>query len=212
MRLSRRSWLVLPLLAATAARGEGLTVGERYVQAARELIGVRYHLGGRMLRPGDGIDCQGVLFYGAERIGSCGWKSYSVLPTVSVARGELGSAVQGMAPISSENLDVARLQPGDVLLLVGYTENPAEPAIGYLKEQRVWVWHTGVYAGAGRWIVGDHYAGKVVETDLAQYLRDHADAYAGVYVTRIEEHPSPLRCRQHAPMKLPRQKKARRER
>lgn len=203
MRLSRRSWLVLPLLAAAVARADNLSVGERYVRAARELIGVPYQFGGRLLRPGDGIDCQGVLFYGAERIGACGWKSYSVYPTVSVARSELGAPVPGLAPISSDTLEIAKLKAGDVLLLVGFTENPAEPAIGYLREQRVWVWHTGMYSGKGKWIVGDHFAGKVVETDLATYLREHSDTYAGVFVTRMDSGPQPLRCREHQPMKLP---------
>lgn len=177
---------------------------EKFVTAAREVLGVPYQFGGRMRRPGEGIDCQGVLFYAAERVGRCGWKSYSVFPTQSVPAGELGQPVEGMAPIATSELDVSRLQPGDVLQLVGFDPNPAEPRIGLLKERPVWVWHTGVYSGGGKWIVGDHFAGRVVEVDLAAYLAEHADVYAGLLVTRMKDGPRPTRCRQHRPMKAPR--------
>lgn len=175
---------------------------ERFVAAAREVLGVPYDFGGRLRDARDGIDCQGVLFYAAERVGPCGWKSFSVMPTQSVPAGELGVAVEGLAPVASAELDVSKLQPGDVLLLVGYGENPAEPSIGTLKGQPVWVWHTGLYSGGGQWIVGDHFAGEAVEVDLRQYLAAHAESYAGLVVTRMAEGPRPKRCRKHAPMKL----------
>jgi cell wall-associated NlpC family hydrolase len=176
---------------------------ERFVAAARELLGIPYQFGGRMRRPGEGIDCQGVLFYAAERVGRCGWKSFSVFPTQSVPAGELGLPVEGLAPIASSELEISRLEPGDVLQLVGFDPNPAEPRIGLLKERPVWVWHTGVYSGGGRWIVGDHFAGQVVEVDLAKYLADHSDVYAGLVVTRMKDGPRPKQCRQHRPMKPP---------
>ena len=175
----------------------------RYVAAARELLGVPYTFGGRMRRAGEGIDCQGVLFYAAERVGRCGWKSFSVIPTRSVPAEELGRSVEGLAPVASAKLDVTRLEPGDVLLLVGYGRNPAEPAIGLLEGQPVWVWHTGLYTGEGKWLVGDHFAAQVVEVDLARYLAEHADSYVGVWVTRMTRGPTPQRCRTHAPMRVP---------
>jgi hypothetical protein len=174
---------------------------ERFVTAAREVLGVPYDLGGRLRDPQDGIDCQGVLFYAAERAGPCGWKSFSVMPTKSIPAGELGKAVEGMAPVASSELDVSKLQPGDVLLLVGFAPNPAEPAIGTLKGLPVWVWHTGLYSGAGKWIVGDHFAGQVVEVDLKSYLAEHS-GYAGLVVTRMTDGPRPMRCRKHSPMRL----------
>ena len=165
------------------------------VQHARETLGTPYRLGGRCRKPGDGIDCQGVLFYAAERVGECSWRSYSVMPTETVADRELGEPVPGMDPVATADLRVGQLVPGDVLFLVDEAENPAEPAIGRLGDTPVWVWHTGLYAGNGRWIVGDHYAGQAVETDLARYLRDHSGAYQGVFVLRLSEPPKPARCR-----------------
>jgi cell wall-associated NlpC family hydrolase len=154
------------------------------VQAARRNLGVRYHLGGRMRR-GEGIDCQGVVFFALQRAFGCSWRSYSVYPTETVVEQELGPRVPGLDPIASEALEIERLRPGDVLMLVDFSENPAEPAIGELRGKPVWVWHVGMYTGAGKWIVGDHFAGAVVEVDLREYLREHADTYAGVFVTRM---------------------------
>ena len=196
--------LVATVGGGASAQGSARTP-ERFVAAARELLGVPYQFGGRLRQPGEGIDCQGVLFYAAERTGRCGWKSFSVLPTRSVPDGELGLPVEGMAPIASSELDVSRLRVGDMLFLVGFDENPAEPNIATLKGRAVWVWHTGVYSGEGRWIVGDHFAGKVVEVDLKRYLAEHADTYAGVVVLRMAQGPKPLRCRKHAPMPAPKQ-------
>jgi hypothetical protein len=195
--------LLLVVLMGGTASGQSRTLThERFVSAAREVLGVPYDLGGRLRDAQDGLDCQGVLFYAAERVSTCGWKSFSVMPTQSVPAGELGTAVEGMAPIASSELDLSKLQPGDVLLLVGFDSNPAEPSIGTLKGQPVWVWHTGLYSGGGQWIVGDHFAGQVVEVDLKRYLAEHADTYAGLVVTRMSDGPHPKRCRKHAPMKL----------
>jgi hypothetical protein len=78
---------------------------------------------------------------------------------------------------------------------IDLAENPAEPAIGTLDGRPVWVSHVGHYSGGGKWIVGDHYAGEVVEVDLLEYLREHGDAYAGVFVTRLASGACPRRSR-----------------
>ncbi|MBI3184844.1 MAG: hypothetical protein HYZ28_22120 [Myxococcales bacterium] len=186
------------LLLAAPASALPPESGAKMIAAARSVLGTRYEFGGRL--GGGGIDCLGVVFLAAEAVGSCGWKSFSVNPTELVGRRELGAAVPGMSPVRSEELEVSQLQIGDVLLLVSYQENPAEPAVGSLGSEPVWVWHTGLYSGGGKWIVGDHFAGKVIEVNLQQYLRDYAFAYAGALVTRMEAGPSPRRCRKHAPM------------
>jgi cell wall-associated NlpC family hydrolase len=191
-----RSQAVIPQPLASAA-------ALAMVEHARETVGTPYRLGGRCRRPADGIDCQGVLFYAAERVGSCDWRSWSVLPTKTVADRELGEPVPGMDPVASEALEIDRLAPGDVLFLVDAAENPAEPAIGKLGETPVWVWHTGLYSGDGRWIVGDHYAGRAVETDLATYLDEHGHVYGGVYVLRLTGPPTPSRCREGARLVCP---------
>lgn len=152
-----------------------------------------YRLGGRMRGPDDGLDCQGLVFYSVERLGPCAWRSFSVFPTESILGGELGRAI--LQPTLTAELDLQVLRPGDVLWMVGYSENPKEPAIGVLGGRPVWVWHLALYAGEGRMIAGDHHAGEVAELELRPYLADHADEYAGVLVTRLDGPPAPRRCR-----------------
>jgi cell wall-associated NlpC family hydrolase len=174
-----------------------------FVEHARKLLGVPYVLGGRMRRTAPGVDCQGVLFYAAQAVSSCGWRSFSVFPTVAVQSGELGRPVDGLAPVATDELDTASLQIGDLLFLVSPVQNPREEAIAQLRRRPVWVLHTGVYSGGGNWIVGDHYAGRVVETPFVPYLREHSDIYSGVYVLRMDRGPQPKSCRKHKPMVLP---------
>jgi hypothetical protein len=208
-RLARSSGVrgLVPLLVFLTALPAG-ALDEReeraLVDAARELLDVPYDLGGR-LQPGRGTDCQGLLFYAAERVGRCGWKSFSVMPATAIPRGELGTVVDGMGPVSSTSLDVSRLRPGDVIWFVGFAENPAEGPSGELGGREVWVWHTAMFTGGGaardHFIVGDHYAGRVVEESLPAYLARHADTYAGIIVTRMDDGPKPARCRRHRRMK-----------
>ena len=57
---------------------------------------------------------------------------------------------------------------------------------------------SGAGIDCGKWIVGDHFAGQVVETDLAAYLKEHADTYEGVWVLRPAK-VAPTKCRRHDP-------------
>lgn len=168
----------------------------KMISAARELVGVEYEFGGR-LAPDAGIDCLGLVFHAAEQVSGCGWRSYSVYPTRMVRRGELGDPVKGLAPIAAGELDVAKLEPGDVLLLLASTENSSEPALTTLDGGKQWVWHTGLYAGDGGLLHAD--IPGVMETDLREYLA--GGAWEGVYVLRMKKGPSPRTCRVHPPMR-----------
>jgi hypothetical protein len=162
-----------------------------FLAAARQLLGVPYEFGGRDAKKG--IDCQGLIFLAAEAVKPCSWKSYSVYPTKTVKWRELGAPVPGLSPVSREELDVTKLQPGDHVMLLSPTENPAEPALTTLGEVPQWVWHVGLYSGDGSWLNADPFAGKVSEQPLAAYLADHG--YSGIYVTRMRSGPTPARCR-----------------
>jgi cell wall-associated NlpC family hydrolase len=170
-----------------------------WVDAARQQLGTPYEFGGRKRAQGEGLDCQGLVFSAAERVTGCGWKSYSYNPTTLVSKKQLGAPVPALSPVATKDLELSKLQPGDVLMLVSPAMNPKEGPIGKLDGVDVWVWHVGLYAGNGTWIVGDHFAGKVVETELLAYLNEHADTYSGIFVTRPAG-AKPKPCRKHAPI------------
>lgn len=161
--------------------------------AARQLLGTPYELGARS--PGKGLDCQGVIFVAAQSVRSCSWRSYSVYPTKTVEWRELGEPVPGLSPVSRAELDTAKLEPGDHVMLLSPAENSAEPALTELGGAKQWVWHVGLYAGDGQWLNADPFAGKVAEQPLAAYLAEHD--YSGIYVTRMKNGPTPARCRRH---------------
>jgi len=174
--------------------------GARIVGAARKLVGVPYRLGGRLRTKDEGIDCQGLIFYGLQGISRCGYRSYSLNPTESVAWRELGSPVPGLAPASAPAFDKSLLQPGDVIFLLAPTRNPREPALTTLEGTPQWVWHTGLATDGGAWIHADYTTGYVREEDLRGFLLKHG--YPGVFVLRMDKEPAPRTCRHHAPMRL----------
>jgi hypothetical protein len=190
------------LLTLLSLQAQALPPGKaaRLVAAARELLGVQYQFGGR-LQPDAGIDCLGLLFYAAERVSPCGWRSYSVYPTRLVRRGELGQPVKGLSPVAVEALDVSLLEAGDVVLLLADVPNPGEPALTTLDGGALWVWHTGLATGDGGFIQAD--LPQVIEGDLKQWLEGTQGAYAALYVLRMRQGPSPSVCRRHAPMRSP---------
>ena len=195
----KRLALLVVLVSTLPSQALAPSSAKVLLERARSYLGTPYEFGGRhrLVSGGrrEGIDCQGLVFLAAQSLTRCSWKSFSVLNVDQVSRKELGSPVAGMAPIASADLDVSKLEPGDSLMLVAPDQNPAEGPIGKLGAHDVWVWHVGLYAGDGTWVVGDHYAGAVVETDLKTYLTDHADTYTGVFVTRMTNGPKPSRCR-----------------
>ena len=195
------SILTLLMVISTAAIALPPARQQRAIDAARPLAVLPYRFGGRLQNGDDGIDCQGLVFFALQPLSSCGWRGYSVFPTVSLPAGELGKILLG--PVATRDLDTERLEPGDVVWLLGFPENPAEKAIGVIDDKPVWVWHLGLATGQGHFIHADFFDGKVRETGLRSFLAEHADNYAGVVVTRMDEGPVPLRCRRHEPMRRP---------
>lgn len=173
--------------------------GPALLDEARPLIGEIYDLGGR-LQPGRGIDCQGIIFYAAERVQRCSYKSFSVMPTTTVNAQELGRPVPGASSVRIRDLDVRLLKPGDVLLFLNSTVNPAEPALTILDDTPVWVWHMGLYAGEGRVLHADPFAGAVVEESFGTFLSHHGTWVQGVTALRLEGPPKPRTCRRGARM------------
>ncbi len=154
------------------------------VTAARKYLGRPFRWGGRSSK----LDCLGLCFLSWQDVTGTSWRKISVYPTKMVAKNQLGVPVPGLDGVRSSKIPWEQLQPGDFLLFLGAAENPAEPALTTVDGTPMWVWHTGLYSGGEdhRFIVGDHFAGKVVETSLSRYLREEGAGYDGLFVVRPE--------------------------
>lgn len=184
-------WILSVSLAEPGALPTGVDAGPRpavsalpagqpaLVAAARKYLGRPYSFGGRDAN----LDCMGLVFLAWQDAGRGSWDDLSVNPTEIVAKRQLGTPVPGLDGVPNAQVSLSRFAPGDVIFFLGYAKNPAEPSIANLYGVPAWVWHMGMYAGGGNFVVGDHYAGKVVEIPLLTYLAKH-DNYAGVFVVR----------------------------
>ncbi len=155
--------------------------GLALAESARDYLGRPYTFGGR----GKTLDCMGLVFRAWTDAGGGPWRSLSVNPTELVAGGSLGVPVPGASPVPSAAIVTAPLTVGDVLFFLTPKENPAEPSLVALDGTPLWVWHMGLYAGGDdkTFVVGDHFAGRVVETELSTYLEAHPE-YVAVYAVR----------------------------
>lgn len=181
---TRRAFLALAsaFVAAPALAGEPDRAA--LVVAARRYLGRPYSWGGR----GSELDCLGLIFRAWQDVTGTSWKKISVYPTKMVAREQLGKPAPRVSPAASGAIPDGALEAGDFLLFLNPQENPAEPALTRLSGTPLWVWHTGLYAGGPErtFVVGDHFAGKVVETSLPRYLREEGTLYTAVFAVRPE--------------------------
>lgn len=190
---------------ATTSKRKGRTrapYGERLLTLAEQLEGVPYDFGGR-LRGDEGIDCQGIIFYATERLGRCDWRSWSVMPTRTLARRELGAPAFDKAMLKGE-LDLTQLTPGDVLFFLGRMENSKEPALLEVETAEgpvpMWTWHMGLYAGNGEALHADPFTyGKVARQPLDALMT--AGGFEALFATRPTAKSKPKKCRRGKKMR-----------
>lgn len=157
-RLARAEGAVKPNAVAPPAGAaiQAKTVQQLIIEAAENHLGKPYFFGGRDGRTGcrgvkrcpEGIDCQSLIFFAYEKVLGKRWGSFSVFPSISVKRRELGDPVPGLSGVLREGLDARLLQTGDVLFfLIADWNLAADPPIYEKDGVRYGVWHTGLVHG-----------------------------------------------------------------
>ncbi|HCF59568.1 MAG TPA: hypothetical protein DFS52_16435 [Myxococcales bacterium] len=155
--------LLLPILAFGAepaavappadAATQAKTLQQRIIEAAEDHLGKPYFFGGRDGRTGcrgvkrcpEGIDCQSLIFFAYEKVLGKRWGSFSVFPSISVKRRELGDPVPGLSGVLREDLEMKLLQTGDVLFfMIAGWNLAADPSIYEKDGVQYGVWHTGM--------------------------------------------------------------------
>ena len=152
------------------------------VTAARSYLDRPYAWGGR----GAALDCLGLVFRAWQDVTGTSWKAISVYPTTMVRKEQVGAPVPGLDGVRTAKVPWDRLEPGDIILFLNGTENPAEPALATVDGTPMWVWHTAIFSGgpAHNFVVADHFAGAVVETALPRYLAEEGSGYDGIFIVR----------------------------
>lgn len=146
------------LLTAGGQRGPPATPSpqDRLVAAAETMLGKPYVFGGRDGRRGcrgverclEGVDCQSLVFFAWEKVFGRAWTRFSVMPSVSVARGELGAAVPGLDGVLRDALEPAQLKKGDVLFFLLREYNlQADAPLWEHGGVPYGVWHVGLVHG-----------------------------------------------------------------
>lgn len=173
---------------------------EQIVAVAEGYLGAPYVFGGRNGRPGcrqgrrrvrcqPGIDCQSLIFFAYEKVCGRPWTAYSVTPSVSAQRRELGDPVPGLDGVLRPELDRSQLRTGDVLffLLEDYNLDADRPLMER-DGHRYGVWHTGLYHG-----VADDVARVLHARPGDRVVVEPLDdiSFDALYVLRL---PDPRRC------------------
>lgn len=154
----RASLTVFLVLLASPAAAEEPRVQDRLIAAARTMLGKPYVFGGRDGRPGcrgvkacaPGIDCQSLIFFAFEKVFAKHWTKFSVMPSLSVQRKELGTPVPGLDGVLRAELDPKKLQKGDVLffMLPNYNLQADAPLLER-DGVKYGVWHTALVHDVG---------------------------------------------------------------
>lgn len=189
----------LALLTASARSRAG-ALQDRIIAGAEQHLGKPYVLGGRdgrkeCRRRGKpvaclpGIDCQSLIFFALEQATGKAWRSFSVMPSLSVRREEWGRPVPGLSGVLRADLRQAELRKGDALFFLLQDYNlEADPPLWRKGQARYGVWHTGLVhrVEAGQAFVIHAKPGSEV---LVEPLRQVA--FEALFVVRLPEEASP---------------------
>jgi len=154
-------------------------IGEKFVENAKKYMDIKYKFGGRLTELNPGIDCLGLLFLAYSETFDNGWKNISVYPSEIVKNGKFGDPVNGLDGILCEDVDVSKLENGDVIYLLSLNEIGDEP-LANINGIDYWSWHTGIYSGENSFLEAKP-GFKVVERSFDDILKENI----AIFVTRF---------------------------
>lgn len=160
---------------------------KEFVENAKKYLGTEYNWGGRLTENNPGLDCLGLIFLPYAKTFGTKWTEISVNPSEIVEKKQLGKPVEGLEGVLTKDVDISKLEEGDIIYLLNQTKIKDKP-LAEINGKKYWPWHTGIYsnkkenlflhANPGAY---PRYETKVVEYDFKEVLEDN-DA---IFVTRI---------------------------
>jgi cell wall-associated NlpC family hydrolase len=161
---------VAALLLAGEARPQSASRNklEAFVAAAAAYQDVPYAFGGRSAKK---LDCLGLIFLPHQQVFGRPWRSLSVAPTALAP--QLGESLGFVSSGSFLEPGFADAMARGEILFFLTDAATWDAAFISRPELKLWVGHTGIYLGEGRFMHASPWQGKVVEEDLGAFLREH---------------------------------------
>lgn len=164
-------------------KGNSLIERNEFVETARGYLDETYSWGGRLTKKNPGIDCLGLIFLSYSKTFEVPWKNFSVNPSEIIEKKQLGKPVKGLDGILVKNVDISKLEEGDIIYLL--TTSPIEDKyIAEINGIKYWPWHTGIYSDKEKNLFLEANPGsKVIERNFSEVI--HQKPTKAIFVTRI---------------------------
>src|SRR3989344_3673619 len=160
---------------------ERSTNATRIVEYARGYLNTEYNFGGRLTKNNPGLDCLGLLFLAYSKATKTSWLGLSVNPSQLVKSKKLGEPVKGLEGILCKEVDVSRLEEGDVIYLLSRIALN-DRSLVKINGVDYWPWHVILYSNKKRNLsLEANPVLGVVELDFDEILKSNE----AIFVTRI---------------------------
>jgi len=177
---------------ASKVSSSRFNVGSLVVEA-RKSLDVPFRWEGRGTKRLPGLDCLGLLFKSLEATTGLSWKKWSVAPSRLIEQLE----GRQFTIYLKKNRDLAikrRMNSGDIVFLMWADMPTWDKPTGKVEKIELdgsrrmapmWIWHTGIYSGNGKFIHASPYSGGVVEEDLLDF--SNGLNFDAILVVNIEQ-------------------------
>lgn len=156
---------------------------KEFVENAREYLNEKYVWEGRLTKKNPGIDCLGLIFLAHSKTYNTKWTEFSVNPSEIIEKEQLGKPVKGLDGILIKDIDISKLEEGDVIYLLTTSKINDNP-LAEINKIKYWPWHTGIYSNKEKNLFLEAQPGnKVIERNFSEVLNQKPTQ--AIFVTRI---------------------------
>lgn len=116
-----------------------------FINNAKQYLGIEYGFGGRLTKKNPDLDCLGLIFLAYSKTFNENWTNFNVNPSELVKNHQLGKPVEGLDGILSLDVEVSKLEEGDIIYLLT-TNSINDKPLARINEIAYWPWHVGIYS------------------------------------------------------------------
>lgn len=168
----------------SASYNESTSKRDEFIENARKYVETPYRWGGRLTKKNPGLDCLGLVFLSYSKTFETNWRDISVYPSEIIEKEQLGNPIKGLNGVLKENLDISKLEKGDIVYLLTNSEIN-DKSLAKINGQEYWPWHVGIYSDKEKNLFLEAKPGDMVmEHSFNDILKDGTNK--AFFVTRID--------------------------